>query len=45
MDEAEFAALYKKLIDDCFAPLPQRAEAALRVVLSDLTGGRDPPEA
>jgi hypothetical protein len=44
MDEAEFAALYKKLIDDCFVPLPQRAEAALRFVLCRWADGRDPPD-
>ena len=40
-EEADFAALYKKLIDDHFAPEPDRGKAALRGILSRLTA---PPE-
>ena len=42
-EEAEFAALYKKLIGAHFAPEPARREAALRGILSRLAAPAEVP--
>ena len=42
-EERDFAAAYKRLIDNHLAPEPERAEAVLRAVLR-LLPRRDPPE-
>ena len=40
-EDAGFAALYKKLIDGHFAPVPERGNTALQGILSRLSA---PPE-
>ena len=40
-EDADFAALYKKLIGEHFAPEPERGKAALRGILDRLSV---PPE-